>query len=76
MESWLRPEERLAIGAAEQEDEALQILAQLREAVSGVADELFQRWAEAAWVVGQPVAEELQHLGEFGGYLQPQLTCL
>jgi hypothetical protein len=26
--------------------------------------------------VGQPVAEELQHFGEFGGYLQPQLRCL
>jgi hypothetical protein len=63
-------EQVLAVAAAEQEDEALQILAQLREAVSGVADELFQRWAEAAWVVGQPVAEELQRLGEFGRYLE------
>jgi hypothetical protein len=40
-------------------------LAQPGEAVGGVADELCQRGAEAGGV--QPLAEELQHFGEFGG---------
>jgi len=60
--------ERLAVAAAEQEGEPLQVVAQLSEAVGGVADEVFQRWAEAAGVTGQPLAEELQHFGEFGGF--------
>jgi hypothetical protein len=31
-----------------------------------VADELFQGFAEAAGVAGQPLAEELQHLSQLG----------
>jgi hypothetical protein len=41
-------EELLAVAAAEQEDEPLQIAAQLGDAVSRVADEFSQRGAEAA----------------------------
>ena len=63
--SWAK--ERLAVAAAKQEDEPLQVLAQLREAVGGVADELFQRGTEAGGVAGQSAAEELQHFGELGG---------
>ena len=57
-------EEGFAIAAAEQEGKALQVLAQLRDAVGGMADELFQRWAQAAGVAGQPLAEELQQFRE------------
>jgi hypothetical protein len=32
-----------------------------------VADELFQRCAEAGGVAGEPLAEELQRFSEFGG---------
>ena len=60
-------EEGLAVAAAEQEHKTLRVGAQLREAIGGVADKVFQRWAEAGGVAVQPLAEELQHLGEFGG---------
>ena len=40
--------------------------AQLRGAVGGVADELFQAGAQAAGVAGQPLGQELQQFGEFG----------
>jgi hypothetical protein len=53
-------EQGLAVVAAEQEDEPVQVLAQLADVVGGVADELFQRGAEAGGVAGQPLAEELQ----------------
>jgi hypothetical protein len=36
-----------AVVAAEQEDKTVQVLAQLREAVGGMADELFQRCGQA-----------------------------
>jgi len=39
-----------AVAAAEQEDEPLQVTAQVVQAVGGVADELCQRGAEAAGV--------------------------
>jgi hypothetical protein len=57
--SWV--EEGLAVTAAEQKGEPVQVGAQLREAVGGVADELFQRWAEAGGIAGKPAGEELQH---------------
>jgi hypothetical protein len=53
-------EQGLAVIAAEQEDEPVQVLPQLGDVVCGVADELFQRGAEAGGVAGQPLAEELQ----------------
>jgi hypothetical protein len=56
-----------AVAAAEQEDEPLQVTAQVVQAVGGVADELCQGGGHAGGVAGQPFAEELQHLGEFGG---------
>jgi hypothetical protein len=43
--SWA--EELLTVAAAEQEDEAFQVLAQLGQAVGGVANELFQGCGEA-----------------------------
>src|SRR5215472_7597376 len=45
-------EEGFAVVAAEQEDEPLQVLAQLGGAVGGVADAVFQGWAEASRVAG------------------------
>ena len=59
-------EQGLAVVAAEQEDEPVQVLAQLAGVVGGVADELFQQGAEAPPVAGQPPAQELQQLGELG----------
>ena len=59
-------EQGLAVAAAEQEDEPLQVAAQLGQAVGGVADELCQGVAQAGGVAGQPLAEELQQLGELG----------
>ena len=59
-------EQGLAVVAAEQEGEPVQILAQLADVVCGVTDELFQGGAEPAPVAGQPPAEELQQLGELG----------
>jgi hypothetical protein len=56
----------LAVVAAEQEGEPVQVLAQFADVVGGVADELLQGGAEAAPVAGQPLAEELQQLGELG----------
>ena len=49
------------------EDEPLQVTVQFVQAVAGVANELCQRAAEAAGVTVQPLAEKLQHFGEFGG---------
>jgi hypothetical protein len=40
-------EERFAVAAAEQEDKTFQVVAQLGEAVGGVADELFQGGSQA-----------------------------
>lgn len=57
----------IAVAAAEQEDEAVDVVAQVLDAVGGVADKLFQRCAEAAGVAGQPLTEEGHHLGEFSG---------
>src|SRR5206468_2644320 len=59
-------EQGLAVAAAEQEDEPLQVAAQLGQAAGGVADELCQGVAQAGGVAGQPLAEELQQLGELG----------
>ena len=56
-----------AVAAAEQEDEPLQVLAQLADAVGGMAYEVFQAGAKPGGIAGQPLAEELQQLGEFGG---------
>jgi hypothetical protein len=61
-----RAEERLAVVAAEQEGEAIQVAAQVRGAVSGIADEAGQRYPEAVGVAAEPVAEELQELSELG----------
>jgi hypothetical protein len=47
------------VAAAEQEDEPVQVLSQLVGVVCGMADEVFQRRAEAAWVSLEPVGEEL-----------------
>src|SRR6266700_22060 len=52
--------------AAEQEGEPVQVLAQLADVVCGVTDELSQGGAEAPPIAGQPLAEELQQLGELG----------
>src|SRR5215470_1376001 len=69
--SWRwKAEQGLAVAAAEQEGEPFQVLTQLGDAVGGVADEFFQRCGEAGGVAGEPLAEELQHFGEFGGYLE------
>jgi hypothetical protein len=54
-----RAENGLAVAAAEQEDEPVQVLSQLVGVVCGMADEVFQRRAEAAWVSLEPVGEEL-----------------
>src|SRR5690349_22339980 len=62
--SWT--EQWLTVAAAEQEGEPVQVLAQLTGAIGGVADEFFQRCAEAARVTGKPAGEELQQLSEFG----------
>jgi len=56
----------LAVAAAEQEDEPLRVGAQVLEAVSGVTGELFQGDGQPGGVAVQPLAEELQHSGEFG----------
>ena len=63
----------IAVASAEQEDEPLQIAAQVLDPVGGVAHELFQGSGQAARVVGQPLAEELQHFGQFGsvGSVEP-----
>ena len=58
-------EQGLAVVAAEQEGEPVQILAQLGGVVGGVTDELLQG-RRGAPVAGQPPAEELQQLGELG----------
>jgi hypothetical protein len=50
-----RAEELLAVNAAEQEDESLQIIAQLVKSVGGVAGELCQRGTEATGVSIQPL---------------------
>ena len=67
-------EQGLAVAAAEQEDKALQVAAQLRDAVGGVADELFQRWAEAGGVAAQPLAADglRTRLAEVGTYEKPR----
>src|SRR5215472_5423648 len=62
--SWSWAEELLAVAAAEQEDEPLQVATQFAQAVGGVADELAQAGGQAVRVAGQPFAEELQHLRE------------
>jgi hypothetical protein len=62
-----RAEQRLAAAAAEQEDEPFQVLEQPANGMGGVASELFQAGAETGGVARQPLAEELQHFGEFGG---------
>src|SRR5262249_21344616 len=60
--TWRREAEQgLAVAAAEQEDEPLQVAAQFVQAVGGVADELCQGGGQAGGVAGQPLAEELQH---------------
>src|SRR6185437_9433215 len=71
--SWSSPrlrcvgaEQGLAVVAAEQEGEPVQVLAQLSGSVGRVADEGFQRDAEPVRVAGQPLADELQQLGELG----------
>jgi hypothetical protein len=56
----------LAVAAAEQEDEPLQVGTQLAQAVGGVTDELCQRRTEAGRVASQPFTEESQHLGQLG----------
>jgi hypothetical protein len=56
-----RAEEGFAVVAAEEEGEAVQVLAQLADVVGGVADECFQRRAEAARSrASQPVRRTLR----------------
>ena len=38
----------------------------MADVIGGVAGELFQRFAEAVSVAGQPAGEEVQHFSEFG----------
>lgn len=45
---------------------AFQVLARLAGAVGTVTHETAQRCIQTGGVVGQPTAEELQELGEFG----------
>jgi hypothetical protein len=52
-------EQLLAVGAAEQQHEALQILAQLGNAVGGVANGLCQRRTEAGRVPSEPRVKPL-----------------
>jgi hypothetical protein len=59
-------EELLAVAAAEQEDEAVQVVAQLRDAVGGVADALGEQGLQPRFG-GKPFAEEGQNLGELAG---------
>ena len=54
--SWAK--ERLAVAAAEQEDKAVQVLAQLVDVIGGMADEFFQRCGEAAGVVCQVIFDD------------------
>lgn len=49
---------RLAVAAAEQEVEAVQVIAQLGGAVGGMAGEAGQRCAGAGGIAGEPVGEE------------------
>src|SRR5215470_2901324 len=73
--SWRwKAEQGLAVAAAEQEGEPFQVLTQLGDAVGGVADEFFQRCGQPGGVAGEPPAEELQHLGEFGASVTSSLT--
>jgi hypothetical protein len=66
--SWRRKAgQRLAVAATEQEDEPLQVLAQLADVIGGVAGELCQRGGQAGGVAVKPAGEELQHFREFGG---------
>ena len=53
-------EQGLAVVAAEQEGEPVQVLAQLADVVCGVAHTVGQRGAEPAGVAGQLAAEESQ----------------
>jgi len=64
----------LAVAAAGQEDEPVQVATQLGQAVGGVADELCQGIPQAGGVAGQPLAEELQQLGELGRATIPATT--
>jgi hypothetical protein len=50
----------LAVAAAEQEEEALQVAAEVLEAVGGVACEFFQGGGQAGGVTSQPAGEELE----------------
>jgi hypothetical protein len=54
--AWSLAEQFLAVAAAEQEGEPLQVAAQLVQAAGRMADEVGQRRAEAAWIAGQPGA--------------------
>ena len=54
---------------------AVQVLAQLAGVVGRVADEVFQRRAEAAGITVQPVGEELQHLRQLGCVIGVQGYC-
>src|SRR5258708_2340125 len=65
-------EQVLAVVAAEQEDEAVQVVAQLRDAVGGVADALGEQGLQQRFG-GEPFAEEGQHLGELAGVVDVEL---
>jgi hypothetical protein len=56
--------EELAVGAAEEECEAVQIGAERVQAVGRVADAGHERWRERAGVGGEPAGDELEGLGE------------
>jgi len=60
-------EEELAVVAAEEEGEAVQVGAEGVRAVGGVADEGEQRGGKALGVGGQPAGDELEGLGELDG---------
>src|SRR6266849_8936005 len=60
-------EQVLAVAFAEQEDEPVQVTAQVRGGIGGMPGEPGQRGFQAAGVAGQPLADEAEDLGEFGG---------
>jgi hypothetical protein len=61
------PGPRRRRAAAGQEGEALQVIAQLVEAVGGMAGELFLRCGRTCAIAGQPAREKLLYFSEFGG---------
>lgn len=71
----LAAEEVLAVAAAEEESEAVQVGAEGVRSVGGMADVCQERRGEGGRVGGEPAGDELEGLGEFdgvGGAVVPQ----